>query len=92
MHGYYVLPFLLGEHLVARVDLKHHRARGVLLVRSAFAETPDPQAAKTWPRADVVVANLAEELREMARWLGADAVEVEADARGDLATPLRLAS
>lgn len=92
VHGYYVLPFLLGEHLVARVDLKHDRARGVLLVRSAFAEQPDALAAKNWPRADVVVANLAEELATMARWLGADAVEVEADARGDLATPLRLAS
>jgi uncharacterized protein YcaQ len=91
VHGYYVLPFLVGEHLVGRVDLKHDRARGVLLVRSAFAETPDAQAAKTWPREDVVVANLADELRELARWLGADAVEVEADARGDLPASLSLA-
>lgn len=91
VHGYYVLPFLLGEHLVARVDLKHDRARGVLLVRSAFAETPDAQAAKTWPREDVVVANLVEELGELARWLGADAVEVAADARGDLPAALSLA-
>jgi uncharacterized protein YcaQ len=86
VHGYYVLPFLLGEHLVARVDLKHDRARRVLLVRGAYLEAPDTRGEKTWPPADVVVANLADELREMARWLGADGVEVEG--RGDAAVPL----
>lgn len=90
-HGYYVLPFLLGEHLVARVDLKHDRERGVLLVRSAFAEQPGPDAAAaaTWPDRSAVVGELAAELTTMAGWLGAEAVVVAEDARGDLAAPLR---
>ncbi len=90
-HGYYVLPFLLGEHLVARVDLKHDRDAARLRVRTAFAEEPGPDqgARATWPAPDVVVRALAAELATMAGWLGAGAVVVDDDARGDLARPLR---
>ena len=78
VYGYYVLPFLFGDTLVGRIDLKADRARSTLLVQAAHGE----------PGVDVpaVAAGLAEELRVMAGWLELETIEVRP--RGDLSRAL----
>jgi uncharacterized protein YcaQ len=76
-HGYYVLPFLEGDALTARVDLKSDRKASVLIVQSAHAE---PWATDETP------VKLAAELRRMAGWLGLESVRVQK--KGDLAGAL----
>ena len=78
VHGYYVLPFLLDDRLVGRVDCKAHADTRVLEVRGAFAE-----AGVDVPR---VATELAAELRDWATGLGCDDVRVVDN--GDLAGPL----
>jgi uncharacterized protein YcaQ len=78
VHGYYVLPFLLGDDLVARIDVRSDRPAKVLRVLGAFAEPGvDP---------GVVAPELADELRLLAGWL--ELAHVSVANRGDLAAKL----
>jgi len=77
-YGYYTLPFLVGEHVAGRVDLKADRAAGRLLVQATWSEEHAPP--------ETAIA-LAAELADLARWLGLDTAVV-AD-RGDLARAVR---
>ena len=78
VHGYYVLPFLLGERIAARVDLKADRKARVLRVQAAHREPDAPPETERL---------LAEELELMAGWLDLDGVTVAN--RGDLGVRLR---
>ena len=79
--GYYVLPFRLGERIVARVDLKADRSSGRLLVLAAHEEPGVPSAEC----ADA----LASELRALSEWLSLDTIE--AARNGDFARSLAAA-
>lgn len=78
VHGYYVLPFLMDEALVARVDLKADRQEGMLRVKAAHLEEDAPGNT---------AIELAKELRGLADWLGLSDIAVER--RGGLANELR---
>jgi uncharacterized protein YcaQ len=77
-HGYYVLPWLHGDGIKARLDLKSDRQARRLLVQSAHVEDhADP---------DEIAAPLMADLEAMAKWLDLDGVTVKG--RGKLAGAL----
>jgi uncharacterized protein YcaQ len=83
VHGYYVLPALVDDRLVGRVDLKSDRKASALLVRAAWRE---PGASGS---PEGIAERLAPVLRDAAAWQGLDRIEVEP--RGDLAPSLTAA-
>src|SRR5262249_32737717 len=78
VYGYYVLPFLLGDRLVARVGPKPARAAGALPVPGAFAREGGD--------VDHVATELRAELETVAGWLDLERVVVAPN--GDLAPAL----
>ena len=82
VHGYYVLPFLLGDSLMGRADLKADRQAGQLLVQASYVEDGQDH--------DHVAAEMASELRLMADWLGLGEVVIEG--KGNLAPALTTAN
>jgi hypothetical protein len=76
--GSYVLPFLYGDRLAARVDLKADRSANCLRVPGAYLEP--------WADPDPVATALAAELKTLSHWLRLDAVRV--GRRGNFASPL----
>jgi uncharacterized protein YcaQ len=82
VYGYYVLPFLLDEELVGRVDLKADRKAGVLRAQATWTEP-----GHSLDERERIAYELAISLTEMAAWLDLpDGVAVEP--RGDLAEAL----
>ena len=81
IHGYYVLPFLMGDRFAARVDLKADRKTSTLIVHAAYVEDGLKPAR--------VAAALADELRSIAMWLSLESFAV--GSKGNLAGPLKRA-
>jgi uncharacterized protein YcaQ len=73
-YGFYVLPFLLGDKLVARVNLKADRANGHLLVLGKWFEERKKSEA---------TAALTAEIGVLGEWLGLRPTHVTARKRGE---------
>lgn len=77
-YGYYVLPLLVGDELVARFGLKADRRAGTLRVSGSYLEPGAPP--------DTVADTAVSELTRLGSWLGLEGIEVAA--QGNLAAAL----
>lgn len=80
LHGYYVLPLLLGDRIVGRVDLKSERQGGQLQVKGGSVE---PGVVP-----ERVVEPLAEQLSRLAQWLALESYTVTSR-KGELMRALK---
>ena len=78
LYGYYVLPFLMDQRLVARVEIKRERKEGTLRVVGAWLEQGEDHRK--------VARALADNLRELADHLQLDGIRKAR--RGNLAREL----
>ncbi|WP_419947152.1 winged helix-turn-helix domain-containing protein [Candidatus Poriferisodalis sp.] len=84
-YGYFVLPFLHDDALVARLDVRFDREHGRLEVPAAWTEPAHwPTGGSAQSRA---LEALRAELQALSRWCGGNGVTV--GRRGDLADRLR---
>lgn len=77
-HGYYVLPFLMGGRIAARLDLKADRKDRRLLVHAAHLEPT--------VKLDPTACAAAGEMQELARWLGL--ADIQVSGKGTLSAAL----
>lgn len=80
IYGYYSLPIMLNNELVGRVDLKHERKEGTLMVQSAWQENPELKDQ---------IEPIAALLRDAAEWAGAEKISIQS--KGNAAAALKKA-
>lgn len=68
VYGYYVLPFLFGERIVARLDVRAERSQGCLAIHAVHEQPPGLN--------EDGIAALAGAVRRLADWLGLSAIRI----------------
>ncbi len=94
-YGYYTLPLFVDGYLVGRADAKTHRDQRMLELRSVHFEpwfvngAPPPVAGWRPLDRDRALASLADAVRSLAEFVGADEVKVARTTPARLHAPFR---